>query len=57
MGARLLRRWINQPLLDCDQIRERQDAIQSFVDDPIARSELRQTISRIGDIERWPTGR
>lgn len=53
MGARLLRRWINQPLLDCDQIRERQDAIQSFVADPIARSELRQTVSRIGDIERW----
>lgn len=53
MGARLLRRWINQPLLDCDQIRERQDAIQGFVDDPIARSEVRQTISRIGDIERW----
>jgi DNA mismatch repair protein MutS len=31
MGARLLRRWIHQPLLDADRIRARLDAIEELV--------------------------
>ncbi len=33
MGSRLLRRWINQPLLDVDGINRRLDAVQCCVDD------------------------
>jgi DNA mismatch repair protein MutS len=52
MGARLLRRWLAQPLLDTAAITARQEAIQRYVDDPVSRSELRQLLSRIGDMER-----
>jgi DNA mismatch repair protein MutS len=52
MGARLLRRWLAQPLLDPERIHERQEAVQRFVDDAVARASLRQTLSSIADIER-----
>lgn len=52
MGARLLRTWLNQPLLDLDAIRERQQAVQWFCDNPVARASFRDLARRIGDIER-----
>ena len=52
MGARLLRRWIGQPLLDLDGLRERQDGVARFVDDPLARSALREALRAVADIER-----
>jgi DNA mismatch repair protein MutS len=52
MGARLLRRWLGQPLLDLETIRARQDAVQRFVDDSVGRASLRRDLSNIGDIER-----
>ena len=52
MGARLLRRWLGQPLLDLDTIHCRQDAIQLHVAEPLARASTRQVLSKIGDVER-----
>jgi DNA mismatch repair protein MutS len=52
MGARLLRRWIGQPLLDLDILTERQNGVQALLDDPLRRTDLRQRLSGIGDIER-----
>ena len=52
MGARLLRTWLNQPLLDLDAIRERQQAVHWFCDNPVARASFREFARRIGDIER-----
>jgi DNA mismatch repair protein MutS len=52
MGARLLRRWLSQPLRDLGAIRERQDAVQRFVDDATGRATLRESLHDIGDIER-----
>ncbi len=52
MGARLLRRWIGQPLLDMNEIHERQEAIQQFVDQALSRSEVRHLLGKIGDVER-----
>ncbi|MFN8660666.1 MAG: DNA mismatch repair protein MutS [Thermomicrobiales bacterium] len=52
MGARLLRTWLNQPLLDPDAIRQRQQAVQWFCDNPVARASFREAARRIGDIER-----
>jgi DNA mismatch repair protein MutS len=51
-GARLLRRWLLAPLLDVTSIRRRQDAVQAFVSDAVARAALRDVLSRVGDIER-----
>ena len=52
MGGRLLRRWVNQPLLDLDTLRERQDGIARFHSDAVARSEVRRVLAGVGDIER-----
>ena len=52
MGARLLRRWLGQPLLDLEMIHGRQDAVEHYVADPLARAAIRQALNKIGDIER-----
>jgi DNA mismatch repair protein MutS len=52
MGARLLRQWLLQPLLDPDRIAERQAAIELLVDAPERRARLRALLRTIGDLER-----
>lgn len=52
MGARLLRRWIAQPLLNHAQLLERQDAVATFAENTLMRAEVRETLRQIGDIER-----
>ncbi len=52
MGARLLRQWISQPLLDIDRLRQRQAAIKRFVDDAMLRAEVRTRLRNVGDLER-----
>jgi DNA mismatch repair protein MutS len=52
MGGRLLRRWLGQPLLDLEAIHRRQDAVEHFVADALSRATIRQTLKKIGDIER-----
>ncbi|MBF0281846.1 MAG: DNA mismatch repair protein MutS [Zetaproteobacteria bacterium] len=55
MGARLLRQWIDLPLIDLEQIRLRQDAVQSLLDDGETRSTLAAALKPIRDIERMLT--
>ena len=52
MGARLLRQWLLQPLLDPDRIAERQEAVEALVEAPEARARLRGLLRAIGDLER-----
>jgi DNA mismatch repair protein MutS len=52
MGARLIRRWISQPLLDIERLQQRQAAIKRFVDDALLRAEMRTRLKQIGDMER-----
>lgn len=52
MGSRLLRKWIERPLLDSGEIRERLDAVDRFVRDVNARGDLREALRRVQDIER-----
>jgi DNA mismatch repair protein MutS len=52
MGARLLRQWLLQPLLDPARIAERQDAIGVLVVAAQRRAELRALLRGIGDLER-----
>ena len=40
MGGRLLRSWIQKPLVDLKRIRERQDIIQVFMDHFFERSDF-----------------
>ncbi|MEZ4495449.1 MAG: hypothetical protein R2845_01420 [Thermomicrobiales bacterium] len=52
MGARLLQRWIGQPLLDLTLLAERRDGVQALLDEPLRRADIRQRLGPIGDIER-----
>lgn len=52
MGARMIRRWVDQPLLDRDRIQQRQDAVRRFVENPIVRGDIREILKRIADLER-----
>ncbi|MBW6462602.1 MAG: DNA mismatch repair protein MutS [Bacillota bacterium] len=53
MGRRLLKRWIDQPLLDKSQIEERFDAVEELVGKPIPRKNLRKKLDDIFDLERF----
>lgn len=52
MGARLLRRWIEQPLLKKDRIEARLDAVEELSGRYIDREELREYLRPIYDMER-----
>jgi DNA mismatch repair protein MutS len=52
MGRRLIRQWIQQPLLDLGRISRRLDEVQAFYDDGLWRAEVRQALDSIGDLER-----
>lgn len=52
MGTRLLRTWVEKPLLNVDEIRKRQDATTELMSDFIGLDELRLILSNITDIER-----
>ena len=52
LGARLLRRWLGQPLLDITSLHERQDLVTSFFEDGLRRGSLREALGAIPDLER-----
>ncbi len=52
MGSRLLRTWINQPLLDIQQINARLDAVEALYDVGFARAEVLECLRPIADLER-----
>jgi len=52
MGARLLRRWLGQPLRDLSEIRERQRRIGALVREALVRSTFRELLAQVHDLER-----
>nr|WP_330376955.1 DNA mismatch repair protein MutS [Butyrivibrio sp. WCE2006] len=52
MGARMLRSFIEQPLIDTNDILQRQTAIEALVKNVIARDEIREYLGPIYDLER-----
>jgi len=52
MGTRLLKRFINNPLLNVHKIRKRQEDVQYFIDDILIREDLREKLEDIYDLER-----
>ena len=51
-GARTLRTWLSQPLVDVDRIEARLDAVQEFLESTAARDEAREALRKVGDLER-----
>ncbi|HEX6852913.1 MAG TPA: DNA mismatch repair protein MutS [Candidatus Polarisedimenticolaceae bacterium] len=55
-GARLLRAWILEPLLDAREIARRHDAVEELVERAALRETMRSRLEAVRDIERL-TGR
>ena len=55
MGKRMLRSWVEQPLIDLFQIEERLNAVTELCEDVILRGELMEYLSGIRDLERLLT--
>lgn len=52
MGGRLLRLWIEKPLLEIDGIKERQSWVSSLLSNSLLRTELENHLDAILDLER-----
>lgn len=52
MGGRLLKNWISKPSSDIEEIMNRQDMIQSFVDNFMIRNDVRVMLNEVYDLER-----
>ena len=52
MGARCLRRWIDTPSLDIDEISKRQNVITNFIESKKLRIETQNLLRAMGDLER-----
>ncbi len=55
MGARRLRDWLSQPLAEVGAIRERQESVQAWIDQPVALEAFRNQLSSVRDLERTVT--
>ncbi len=52
MGARMMRSFVEQPLVDVDEIEIRQDAVEELNNNPMARDEIREYLQPVYDLER-----
>jgi DNA mismatch repair protein MutS len=52
MGARLLRNWLSQPLSSVEPIRQRQTAVQMFIENSSALESFRAQLANVRDLER-----
>ena len=52
MGGRLLRRWINDPLLDIKEINERLESVKELKDNMMVRGDITELLKKVYDIER-----
>lgn len=55
MGARTLRGYIEQPLIDQEEIIKRQDFVKELLNNSVDRDEVREYLSAIYDLERLLT--
>ena len=53
MGARMLAEWVTAPLKKSDLILERQDSVQELLDNSNACQNLREILSKFGDLGRF----
>ena len=52
MGGRLLRRWLNDPLVDVQEINKRLNAVKELKDNIILRGDIIENLKKVYDIER-----
>lgn len=52
MGARMLRSFVERPLIDVNKINERLNSVEILKNNPILRSDIADSLNKIYDIER-----
>ena len=52
MGGRLLKQWVLQPRIELEPIERRLEAVETFANDHRRREAFRDTLAKVGDIER-----
>ena len=52
MGSRMLRSFVEQPLIEKADIEDRLDAVTELYNDPVTRDEIREYLNPIYDLER-----
>ncbi len=52
MGARLMKKWVGQPLLDLEELRKRQDAVECFYGNNLLREKAMTLLAKVSDLER-----
>ncbi|MCS7258053.1 MAG: DNA mismatch repair protein MutS [candidate division WOR-3 bacterium] len=52
LGSRLLRKWLLAPLINVNEIKLRQDAIEELILSPFTLTRLQEILAEIGDLER-----
>jgi DNA mismatch repair protein MutS len=52
MGGRMLKKWLDAPLLSVDRINRRLDAVEALVEDPLTRGDIRDALRGVSDLER-----
>ena len=52
MGSRTLRSYLEQPLIDREEIEQRLDAVEELSGDSVSRDEIREYLNPIYDLER-----
>ncbi len=52
MGSRLLRSWIERPLYEKPEIERRLDAVEQFLQNPMAAEGMREILNGVYDVER-----
>lgn len=55
MGKRMLRSWVERPLVNLDKIHKRQDAVGELVENIILRGDLKNSLCGVHDMERIMT--
>ncbi len=52
MGGRLLRRWLNNPLIEANKINKRLDAVSELKNNIILKGDIVEALKKVYDIER-----
>ena len=52
MGGRMLRRWLNDPLIDVNEINQRLDSVEELKNDIMLRGDIIENLKKVYDIER-----
>lgn len=52
MGGRLLKQWLNRPLLNAKLLNQRQEIVATLVDHYFERATLQQSLQKVYDLER-----